>query len=117
LAAAAGHEHHVVDLDGPAHGGLPAARTDRRCPDDRLNGQAAGGAICPSPQSRKRARSMNPVTITLLTFIGLLIARVPVAFCLAAASIVGLALHPDQIPLSMVTTSLAQGLRALRLSA
>lgn len=60
---------------------------------------------------------MSPVTITLLTFVGLLIIRVPVAFCLAAATIVGLAIHPDPLPLSTLATGMAQGVNAFVLVA
>ncbi|MBI2207769.1 MAG: TRAP transporter large permease [Candidatus Rokubacteria bacterium] len=60
---------------------------------------------------------MPPLAITLGVFFVLFVLRVPVAFTLAAATIVGLVLSPSPIPLSTLATAMWQGINSFVLLA
>jgi tripartite ATP-independent transporter DctM subunit len=60
---------------------------------------------------------MPPLAIVLLVFLGLFVLRVPVAFTLAASTIVGLLLSPIPIPLSTLPTAMWQGVNSFVLLA
>lgn len=60
---------------------------------------------------------MPPLAITLGVFFVLFVLRVPVAFTLAAATIVGLMLSPSPIPLSTLATAMWQGINSFVLLA
>jgi tripartite ATP-independent transporter DctM subunit len=58
-----------------------------------------------------------PLAVVLLVFLGLFVLRVPVAFTLAASTIVGLLLSPVPIPLSTLPTAMWQGINSFVLLA
>lgn len=60
---------------------------------------------------------MSPIVVVLAVFVALFILRVPVAFTLAAATIVGLLLSPTPIPLSTLATAMWQGINSFVLLA
>jgi tripartite ATP-independent transporter DctM subunit len=60
---------------------------------------------------------MPPLAIVLVVFLGLFVLRVPVAFTLAASTIVGLLLSPIPIPLSTLPTAMWQGVNSFVLLA
>ena len=60
---------------------------------------------------------MPPLAIVLLVFLSLFVLRVPVAFTLAASTIVGLLLSPIPIPLSTLPTAMWQGVNSFVLLA
>jgi tripartite ATP-independent transporter DctM subunit len=60
---------------------------------------------------------MPPLAIVLVVFLGLFVLRVPVAFTLAASTIVGLLLSPIPIPLSTLPTAMWQGINSFVLLA
>src|SRR5438874_4545072 len=60
---------------------------------------------------------MSPLIAVVAVFVGLFILRVPVAFTLASATIVGLVLSPIPIPLSTLSTAMWQGINSFVLLA
>jgi len=60
---------------------------------------------------------MPPLAIVLAVFVVLFALRVPVAFVLAASTIVGLLLSPVPIPLSTLPTAMWQGINSFVLLA
>ena len=60
---------------------------------------------------------MPPLAVVLAVFFGLFLLRVPVAFTLAAASMVGLLLSPTPIQLSTLATAMWQGINSFVLLA
>lgn len=60
---------------------------------------------------------MSPLAITSLSFICLLAMRVPVAFSLAGASLVGVMIAPTPIPVSILPTAMWQGVNSFLLLA
>ena len=60
---------------------------------------------------------MPPLAVVLAVFFGLFLLRVPVAFTLAASTMVGLLLSPTPIPLSTIATAMWQGINSFVLLA
>ena len=60
---------------------------------------------------------MPPLAVVLIVFLALFVLRVPVAFTLAASTIVGLLLSPIPIPLSTLPTAMWQGINSFVLLA
>ena len=60
---------------------------------------------------------MSPITIIFIVFAGLAVLRVPVAFALGSAAMVGLWLSPVPIPISNITASMWQGVNTFVLLA
>jgi tripartite ATP-independent transporter DctM subunit len=58
-----------------------------------------------------------PLAVVLIVFLALFVLRVPVAFTLAASTIVGLLLSPIPIPLSTLPTAMWQGINSFVLLA
>jgi C4-dicarboxylate transporter DctM subunit len=60
---------------------------------------------------------MSPLAITTLSFLLLLVIRVPVAFALAGASLVGIYISPLSMPFSILPTAMWQGVNSFLLLA
>ena len=60
---------------------------------------------------------MSPVTIIFIVFVGLLVIRVPVAFSLICATVVGIWLSPQPMSLLILPTTMWQGLNSFVLLA